>query len=411
MNEARVIVVGAGAAGIAAARHLQRAGFNPLVLEARARIGGRAWTDVHSFGVPLDMGCAWLHSADRNPWMTYAREQGFNIIERSPVWRRRIGRDEPSEAYRAEWGAAYERNDALIQEAAARGLDVAVADLIPQDKYRAMFDAVMTWLMGADSERVSSLDYARYADSEVNWSVESGLGAIIAHAATGLDIRLNTPVLQIESRARDVLIQTNHGTIEAAAIIVTVPTNVIASGTLRFVPDLPENYSAAFTGVPLGVANKVFFRMKPGTLPFAGTTHFVGSDQTARTASYATRPSGHDDILLAYFGGSLAIELEQRGELEHFARKELTDIFGAGFTDDIVDSVCTAWSTDPWSLGSYSVALPGQANSRHQFNEPLRERILFAGEACSIEFFGTIHGAWFSAVSAAERALSILRTT
>jgi len=407
MSSPQVIIVGAGAAGLAAARRLGQAGVKALILEARDRVGGRAWTDTAAFGLPLDMGCAWLHSADRNPWMTYAREHGFEIIERSPVWRRRIGRDEPSAAYQAEWGAAYERNDLLIQDAAARGLDVAVADLIPADKYRAMFDAVMTWLMGANSERVSSLDYARYADSDLNWAVVSGLGAVIAHAAGDLDVRLNSPVDQIESRADKVIVTTAQGALEAAAVIVTAPTNVIASERIRFLPEMPAEFRDAFSGIPLGVANKVFIRMKAGTLPYEGTVHFVGTDQTARTASFATRPSGQE-VMVAYFGGDLAIELEGTGEMEEFAREQLRSIFGARFIDDIVDSVHTRWSTDPWSLGSYSIALPGKADMRHQLNQAMHERVLFAGEACSIEFFGTIHGAWFSAVQAAEQAVAII---
>ncbi len=407
MSSPRIVIVGAGAAGIAAARHLRTAGIEPLLLEARSRVGGRAWTDVASIGLPIDMGCAWLHSADRNTWMTYAREQGFTIIERPPVWRRRIGRDEPSPAYVAEWGAAYERNDALIQGAAAAGRDIAVSDVIPNDKYRAMFDGVMTWLMGANSERVSTLDYARYADSEVNWAVEAGLGAVIAHAANGLDVRLDTPVSQIEVSGSQVRITTSRGALEADAAIVTVPTTVLAEGAIRFVPDLPAHLVEAFAGVPLGVANKVFFRMKPGTLPYDDTVHFVGTDTTSRTVSYATRPAGQE-LLLAYFGGDLAIELERRGEMEAFARAELQSIFGARFTEDIVSAVSTRWSTDPWSRGSYSVALPGKANLRAVFSEVLHERILFAGEANSIEFFGTIHGAWFSAVQAAQRALDIV---
>ena len=407
MSASKVVIVGAGAAGIAAARHLKHAGLNPLVLEARHRVGGRAWTNVTAFGFPVDMGCAWLHSADRNPWMSYAREQGFTIIERSPVWRRRIGRDEPSEAYKAEWNAAYDRNDALIRAAAADGLDVAVADLIPDDAYRPTFDAVMSWLMGANSERVSSLDYARYADSELNWAVESGLGSVVAHAANGLDIRLETPVTQIEVRGDNVFLGTPHGTVEADAVIVTAPTNVIAEGAIRFVPALPASFAEAFAGVPLGVTNKVFFRMKPGTLPYEGTVHFVGTDLTARTASYATRPSGHD-VLLVFVGGDLAIELEQRGDIEQFARDELGSIFGAQFLGDIVDVLHTTWSTDPWSRGSYSIALPGKADMRRQFSVPLHERIFFAGEANSIDYFGTIHGAWFSAVAAADQTLALL---
>src|ERR1044072_9220694 len=135
MSASDIVIVGAGAAGIAAARHLKQAGLKPLLLEARDRVGGRAWTNVEAFGFPVDMGCAWLHSADLNPWMSYARQHGFKIIERSPVWRRRIGRDEASEAYKAASAAAYDRNDGLIQAAAGRGLDVAVADLIPDDAH------------------------------------------------------------------------------------------------------------------------------------------------------------------------------------------------------------------------------------------------------------------------------------
>ena len=86
-----IVIVGAGAAGIAAGRWLLAAGHRPLILEARNRSGGRAWTDTTTLGIPVDRGCQWLHSADRNPWMFYAREQGFDVIERSPVWQRRIG--------------------------------------------------------------------------------------------------------------------------------------------------------------------------------------------------------------------------------------------------------------------------------------------------------------------------------
>ena len=82
-----VVVIGAGAAGLTAARELVSAGLAVRVLEARGRVGGRAWTDRETFGVPIDRGCAWLHSADRNPWATYAREHGFTVLERSPDWR------------------------------------------------------------------------------------------------------------------------------------------------------------------------------------------------------------------------------------------------------------------------------------------------------------------------------------
>ena len=114
MSNVDVAIVGAGAAGISAARHLLRAGRRIAVLEARDRVGGRAWTETGTLGVPVDMGCAWLHSADRNPWTTYARQHGFTVIERLPEWGAHMGALKLSEAERTERGLAISRYDKLF---------------------------------------------------------------------------------------------------------------------------------------------------------------------------------------------------------------------------------------------------------------------------------------------------------
>jgi monoamine oxidase len=403
----RIVVIGAGSAGISAARTLQEHGEKAIVLEARSRVGGRAWSDSSTFGFPVDMGCAWLHSADLNPWTRYAREQGFTLIERSPIWQRRIGRNETTPEQRDAWFAAFQRNERLIAEAVRAGRDVAVADVVPQDRYRPLFDGVMTWLMGTDSDKVSTLDYDRYQDSDRNWAVTEGLGSVIAHAARDLDVRLDTPAQTIDWQGPRVRITTPRGDLEADAVIVTVPTTVLAEETaIRFSPALPPAYRDAFQGVPLGLANKVFFQMEPGTLPFDDSVNMVGTDQTVRTAAYQTRPSGHE-VMMAYFGGSLARELEQSSQLESFAREQLSDIFGADFVRHIRRTLQTGWATDRWSRGAYSAALPGKARMREWLNEPVADRIFFAGEACSIEYFGTVHGARLSGTAAAKRALRL----
>jgi monoamine oxidase len=266
----------------------------------------------------------------------------------------------------------------------------------------------MGWLMGANSDRVSTMDYSRYEDTNTNWVVLEGLGALLAHAGRDLDIRLNTAVDRIESRADGLRVHGNAGVIECKAVIVTVPTTVLAEQRVRFDPPLPDAFNEAFAGVPLGVANKVFFEFKPNALPFEGMYHFTGTDQTARTASYGVRPGGQE-LLLAFFGGALAQELELRGELEAFARDELSGIFGSHITVDIVRSRTTAWFGDPWSRGSYSAALPGHSHGRAVLNTSPRSGLHFAGEACSIHHFGTIHGAWESAVRAATQAATDLR--
>src|SRR5262245_56988303 len=171
-------VVGAGAAGLVAARELTRAGLTVRVLEARDRVGGRAWTDIATFGVPIDRGCAWLHNAPDNPWTAYARARGFTVVERSPDWQRFIGRSPLSPERRQRWEAAWQRAEAAIDAAARAGHDVPVSDVLPADlEFRTLFDASMTWAMGVDTDALSTLDYAQYDDTDVNWAVPDGLGA------------------------------------------------------------------------------------------------------------------------------------------------------------------------------------------------------------------------------------------
>ena len=402
-----IVIVGAGVAGVTAARELRRLGRRSVLLEARDRVGGRAWTDRSRLGVPLDIGCSWLHSADVNPWTAYARAHGFTVRERSPVWQRRIGGVEASPEYRQAWLAAFQRNEALIAAAARDHRDVAVSDIVPDDAHRPMFDAVMGWLMGVHSSQVSTVDYDRYADSDRNWYVLGGLGALIAHAAEGLEVRCDVAVTSIDWSGSSVRVATNRGELRAAGVIVTVPTPLIADEQLRFTPHAPGLLEACH-GVPLGVANKVFIEMAPGALPHEGSVFTVGTDRTSRTASYETRPL-EEEVLLAYFGDGLARELEEERSLEAFAMEELTDIYGAGFRAQVRRMTASAWAGDPWSRGAYSAARPGCAHLRARLSEPLGERVFFAGEACSLDYFGTVNGAWQSGVEAANRILAASR--
>ncbi|HEX2494512.1 MAG TPA: NAD(P)/FAD-dependent oxidoreductase [Steroidobacter sp.] len=400
-----VVIVGAGAAGLTAARELFNAGLKPVVLEARGRVGGRAWTDDARFGFPIDLGASWLHSADLNPWTHYARACGLTVRERSPIWQRRIGWQEPSAEYTAARIAAFARNERLIAKAVQEGMDVPVAQIVPNDEFRPIFDCVMSWLMGVDTAQASTLDYGRYADSNHNWYVLEGLGTLVTRAATGLDVRLNTAVSAVDWSGPAVRIMTNSGELAAAAVIITAPTDVLASESIRFRPAAPMLLEACH-GVPLGAANKVFIETTPHAAPYEDSMFFVGTDRSVRTASYQMRPLERE-LLLAYFGGGLARELETRGELESFALDELARIFGGDFRAQVRRTVCSGWTRDPWSRGAYSAARPGHAHLRERLSDSLGERVFFAGEACSIHYFGTLNGAWGSGIAAAAAVRKI----
>jgi monoamine oxidase len=197
-----------------------------------------------------------------------------------------------------------------------------------------------------------------------------------------------------------VKIETSRGIISARAAIITVPTDVLASGAIPFRPALDDKLHAA-SHLPLGLADKLFLRMERAE-DFPHGTHLFGATDEL-TASYDVRPHGCP-IIECYFGGALAADLEKGGAaaFESYAREQLTHHLGAEVIANITAIACTFWQTDPFARGSYSHALPGHADDRLVLAAPVGDRLFFAGEACSPEFFSTAHGAYLTGIAAAR---------
>jgi monoamine oxidase len=402
VSDLDVIIVGAGAAGIAAARTLVAAGKQCVLLESRPRPGGRAVTD-HSLDAPADLGAAWLHFAEENAWTRLAEQAGFEVIRADPGWGPAawIGNAPPTAEQQAAAGSHYARYYDLVEAAAASGLDVPLAQILPQDEYRPRFDAVMTWAVGVESSEVSTLDLARYADSHHNWAVREGLGTVVAHAAVGLDVRLQATVTAIDWSGSRVRVESTAGTLDAGAAIITVPTAVLARGAIRFTPALPSAWREAAENLPLGVVNKVFFALAPGSFDPRDARQFIGRADISRTCSFTLFPA-RQPLLCAFFGGDLSKDLEARGELEQFARDELRQVFGARIIPMLGAARSTGWGSDPFAWGSYSAARPGHASARAVLAQPVAPNLCLAGEACSAQYYGTLHGAWLSGQAAAR---------
>lgn len=401
-----IVIVGAGAAGIAAGRYLQEAGAKFLVLEARDRLGGRALTCATELGHAIDLGCEWLHSAERNPWTLIARRLGFAIDETLPDWGQRVARHGGEAAQRAWFAAAAAYYDRL-QRAAEAGPDRAASDfLAPGEPWNALLGAISTWANGTETERLSVRDYANYANDGVNWRLPSGYGALIAAHGAGLPVRLATQVRRIDHRGRRVIVETDQGALTADAVIITLSTDLLAAGAIQFLPDLPEKRAAA-QGLPLGIANKLFLALDGRPEDFPRDRHEVGATDRVATGSYQLRPHGWP-MISAYFGGRLAGDLEAAGAdaMAAFALDELAGLFGNDVRRRLRPLAASAWVGDPWARGSYSIALPGHAGDRTILAAPVDGRLFFAGEACSVPDFGTAHGAYASGRAAAEGALA-----
>jgi monoamine oxidase len=408
-SEVDVAVIGAGAAGIGAARRLLEAGMaSVLVLEARDRVGGRVNT-IAPGGFPLDRGAEWLHSADRNPLSPIAQGLGFSVHSRPPTWTTRLRYSGETLEAEADWIATREAQYRARRKAAADPADRSLASLVvPGGRWNQLLDATSSWGNGAELDRVSVKDNVRYEDSGTNWRLHEGYGRLFEVLAEGLPVAGNAAVSRVDHAGRAIRLETARGTVAAKCVIVTVPTSIIAEEVIRFDPPLPDKLKAA-AGLPLGVDDKLFISLQ-GRLPgIEHDVYLVGSTTSRETMSYQVRPLDRPAIY-CFFGGRFAAALEREGEgaMLDFAAGELTRLFGNGVRKQMALLAATAWQRDPWARGSYSYALPGHAGDRAVLAAPVNDRLFFAGEATSPNFFSTAHGAWLSGITAAEAALAAL---
>jgi monoamine oxidase len=403
-SDTEIVIIGGGAAGIAAARRIADARLDCLLLEARSRLGGRAWTINSEF--PIDLGCGWLHSADRNPWREAAEVQGRSIDKTPPPWMRRsapIGFPlSEQDAFLRARRQFHERLDSLPEDKP----DVAAATFLePRGRWNALINALSTYVSGAELDRVSARDLDRYGDSGVNWRVVEGYGTVIAAHGRGLPVMLGCPVRLIDRRGKRLRMETPNGAIAADAAIVTVPTPILAEETIVFTPALPEKTEAAL-GLPLGLADKLFLSLSDAE-EFDKESRLFGHTDRSKTGVYHFRPFGRPQIE-AYFGGRLAAELEAEGDdaFVDFAVSELVGLHGSDFARRVRPLKLHRWGIDPFSRGSYSYALPGKAECRAALAAPVDDRLFFAGEACSGSDYSTAHGAYLTGVTAAEQVIA-----
>ena len=407
-----VAIIGAGAAGLGAANALSNSGLSVIVLEARDRLGGRAHTIMASPEVTFDVGCGWLHSADQNSFVKIAKRLNFDLNRNLPPWRERAYGKAFPQADRDEFiralEAFYDRAEEAAKTAERSGRDSpASICLEPGNRWNPMIDAISTYINGCELDQVSILDMDAYEDTDINWRIRRGYGALVAAYGAACPVALNCVVTLIDRSGKRIRIETSRGTLDAGKVIVTVPTNLIADEAIRFHPPLPAKVDAA-RGLPLGLADKVTLALdEPEALPVEGNLRAA----TMRTemGTYHMRPFGQPCID-GFFGGRFAQSLEDAGDgaLAAASIDEIVSILGNDFRRKLKPLAESRWAHDPFARGSYSHALPGHADKRAVLAAPVDGRLFFAGEATSPEFFSTAHGARDSGERAAKEVLTVL---
>ncbi|MEE7490632.1 MULTISPECIES: flavin monoamine oxidase family protein [Methylobacterium] len=408
-SEFDIIIVGGGAAGIGAARQLAADGKAVLLLEASSRLGGRAYTQDLG-GHPLDLGCEWLHSGDRNAWVGIAEASGFPVDRSDPPWTKAhpsIARDEDAEEAARKAFGDWEERLAQVAQGSDRASDALEAGV----KWNAYVRAIAGFMSGMAPEQISATDYLAYDDASTgkNWNLPLGYGTLVAASLpSSTALRLATPAERIELTAEGVAVTTRVGTVRAGAAILTVSTAVLAGDAIRL-PAGVDPWREAAAALPLGRNEKIFLEIARDAA-FAPDSHAYGDLRDPRAAAYSIRPNGWP-VIEAFLGGEGARILEEDGPAAGFAHvaAELVALFGSDVASAIRPLAATSWSRMASIGGAYSCALPGRADARARLARPFEDRLFFAGEATHPFDFMTAHGAHDSGLRAADEALAALR--
>jgi monoamine oxidase len=407
-READIVVIGAGAAGIAAARRIMAANRTVIVAEAASQVGGRCLTDIATYEVPFDRGARWIHNPDTNPMIRLARGAGLDIAV-APVGRKiRVGRRNARPGETEEFLAALVRASRAIDEASHGTLDASCASVLPKDLGDWIGTAEFVLGAGAsgkDLKDLSAIDRARAQDRSAVLGCRQGLGTMIAKFAEQVPLALSTPASRIAWSNRDVSVETPSGRIAARAAIVTVSSNVLTSGAIKFSPDIPKRQLDAAARLSLGSYDHIAVQL-PGNLLGLGRDDVIIEQSNSLRTALLLANIGGSSLCSIDVAGSFGRDLSAQGEqaMVAFAVEWLTKLFGSEATAGVKKSSATRWNAQPYVLGAMSAAAPGGEPSRKVLSEPVGP-LFFAGEATHETLWGTVDGAWDSGERAAEAAL------
>jgi monoamine oxidase len=407
-READIVVIGAGVAGIAAARRIMAANRKVIVVEAAGQIGGRCLTDVATFEVPFDRGARWMYNPDTNPMIRLARNAGLDVSSAPLGQKIRIGRRNARAGETEEFLAALVRANRTIDEASRGRVDVSCASVLPKDL--GVWAGAAEFVLGAsatgkDLKDISAIDKVRAQERNAAITCRQGLGTLIAKLGEQVPLSLSTPASRISWSGRDVTVETPSGKIAARAAVITVSSNVLAAGNIKFAPDIPRRQLDAAAKLSLGSYDRIALQLPGNPLGLARDDIIIEQSSSTRTALLFAN-MGSSSLCSIDVAGSFGRDLSAQGEpaMVAFAVEWLVKLFGSEIAAAVKKSSATRWNAAPFALGAMSAAMPGGQPSRKILTEPIGCMFL-AGEATHETLWGTVDGAWESGERAAEAAL------
>jgi monoamine oxidase len=412
-----VIIIGAGAAGLSAAKELSKQGISFIVVEASHRIGGRAYSEEIAPDVWFDLGCAYLdagpeaknHIDESNPFVDFAKNQGAVIEEyRYDAHYNYNGRllDENEVKAQEQY---YQECEEAIRSSVESGDDCAISEIIDlENPFATPYIDMMAVTAPKDLDEASAADFFHKVEEHISFNTLRGYGNLVAQWGSDVRVSLNTKVESVDWSEKDVHVKTVKGSMRARCLISTVSNGILAARHIHFKPRLPDWKMQAIEGLPMGAENKIGVHF---------TKDVFGPDASGYYQSWSSAAHGayidvnllSTNVVSVFMGGRFSIWMEQQGQqaAHEFAVDHIAELFGNDIRQSVGRSIVTAWVTDPWALGSYACALPGQFHQRESLPLAIDNKLFFAGEATA-RANGTCHGAYWSGIRAAREVAEVL---
>ena len=411
-----IVIVGAGSSGLSAAKKLQELGTSYVILEASDRIGGRAYTESNILGQPVDHGCSWISGSNDNIFSNLGKSNNFTLVDHSNPKIEMFERDgtkSPKEAVK-EYNKSEFKIKEILRDTGRRRIDIPASRIIPKVPYGECFqnwEGALNYAV--DVDQISTAEYWNTKDNQPSFLVKEGLGSLVATLNENFPIAINTSVLEIDYSGSGVKVVTSKGTILAKACICTVSIGVLKSEKIRFIPNLPNKTQKALDGIQMGLLVKIPLLFDGSRLGFTENSfvqYDIAPENIGSGCYFLAWPTGHDYIV-GFIGGRFAWNLSKQGEDEiiEYALSKLEYLSGCNIRKHFLKGYASDWANNPFTKGSYSAVKPGYYGARELLNEPIAEKLIFAGEATSGDVAGLVNGAYESGKMAATRITNIIK--
>ena len=415
-----VVVIGAGAAGLAATDYLIKSGYSVVCIEADNRIGGRVHTDMDTFGVPYDIGAHWIQNGIHNPFKEYGQSianEGFELYpEQQNEWLVMDGNKKINGTI--DEANLWSQYSATEEEISKNGNKDIPPDMVVPNEFPEWYDAVHLnigpYSMAKDYSNFSCIDWENYAPESQDWHCTQGYGALVAYKWRNVPVSLNTEAINIHWGDKIIQVDTNKGMIESKKCIVTVSNGVLSSEKINFFPKLPLSKVESFNGITMGVYNHVGILFDENVFSVNKSDVYMyyklknNNTKSPQGMGCFLNASGSG---LSYFdtAGEFGRQLENQGSeaMIDFTLNELISMFGSNIKKHYIKVSTTSWGSNRFTYGSYASAEPGSYKYRKLIKEPVNEKLFFAGEATALEY-ASVSGAHRSGIRAAKETIKSL---